>query len=460
MTKYTKEIKLAIYHEWIDDDRRGAYLSRKYGMRPGEIAYMVALLQRHGEGILDRPQQKYTYDFKLAAIDRVLLGGEALRQVSLDLGLTNQGILANWLRSFKENGYTVITKKKGRPPKNAQKQGQTTDQRAGRAGKETYSRACIRKKIGGLNSRTEEPRKEELARAITELRQELRLSVKYIIDVINADPGLPHISRSNYYYQTHKPDKDSGNQKMMDRIKEIYLEHSQRYGYRRIYGQLRREGYEINHKKVQRLMQKMGLFGISIRKRRKYSSYYGVVQGKIKPDLIKRNFYAILPDRHWFTDVTEFHLKDQKLYLSPIIDGCTQEIISYNISKHPDLKQVMTMLDDAFEKHPALNGLIFHSDRGWQYQHYAYQAALANRGIDQSMSRLGNSLDDGLMEGFFGILKREMFYGQEHKYKDLNELEQAIHKYIDYYNNVRIKTGRKNMTPIEYRNHVLTTLTA
>ena len=150
MTKYTKEIKLAIYHEWIDDDRRGAYLSRKYGMRPGEIAYMVALLQRHGEGILDRPQQKYTYDFKLAAIDRVLLGGEALRQVSLDLGLTNQGILANWLRSFKENGYTVITKKKGRPPKNAQKQGQTADQRTGRAGKETYSRACIHKKLEAL----------------------------------------------------------------------------------------------------------------------------------------------------------------------------------------------------------------------------------------------------------------------------------------------------------------------
>ncbi|WP_308444378.1 IS3 family transposase, partial [Lactobacillus delbrueckii] len=252
MTKYTKEIKLSIYHEWVDDDRRGAYLSRKYGMRPGEIAYMVALLQRHGEGILDRPQQKYTADFKLAAIDRVLLGGEALRQVSLDLGLTNTGILANWLRSFKENGYTVITKKKGRPPKNAQKQGQTADQRIGRAGKEAYSRACIHKKIGGLNSRTQEPRKEELARAINELRQELRLSVKYIIDVINTNPGLPHISRSNYYYQTHKLDKDSGNQKLMDRIKEIFLEHRQRYGYRRIYGQLRREDYEVNHKKVQR----------------------------------------------------------------------------------------------------------------------------------------------------------------------------------------------------------------
>lgn len=87
MTKYTKEIKLAIYHEWVNDYRRGAYLSRKYGMGRGGIQYLVGLIQKHGEDILDRPQQKYTADFKLAAIDRVLLGGEALRQVSLDLGL-------------------------------------------------------------------------------------------------------------------------------------------------------------------------------------------------------------------------------------------------------------------------------------------------------------------------------------------------------------------------------------
>ena len=113
MTKYTKEIKLAIYHEWVYDHRRGTYLSRKYGMGRGGIQYLVDLIQKHGEDVLDRPQQKYTADFKLAAIDRVLLGGEALRQ----LGLTNTGILANWLRSFKKNGHTVITKKKGRPPK-------------------------------------------------------------------------------------------------------------------------------------------------------------------------------------------------------------------------------------------------------------------------------------------------------------------------------------------------------
>ena len=92
MTKYTKEIKLAIYHEWVNDHRKGTYLSRKYGMGRGRIQYLVGLIQKHGEDILDRPQQKYTADFKLAAIDRVLLGSESLRQVSLDLGLAKQSV--------------------------------------------------------------------------------------------------------------------------------------------------------------------------------------------------------------------------------------------------------------------------------------------------------------------------------------------------------------------------------
>ena len=92
MTKYTKEIKLAIYYEWVDDHRRGTYLRQKYGMGRGEIRYLVDLIQKHGEDILDRPQQKYTADFKLAAIDRVLLGSESLRQVSLDLGLAKQSV--------------------------------------------------------------------------------------------------------------------------------------------------------------------------------------------------------------------------------------------------------------------------------------------------------------------------------------------------------------------------------
>lgn len=94
----------------------------------------------------------------------------------------------------------------------------------------------------------------------------------------------------------------------------------------------------------------------------------------------------------WYTDITEFNLKGKKLYLSPIIDGCGRDIVAYNISRHPNLKQVMTMLNDAFKNNQALNGLVFHTDRGWQYQH-----ELAIRGIEQSVSRKGRSPDDGLM---------------------------------------------------------------
>ena len=108
----------------------------------------------------------------------------------------------------------------------------------------------------------------------------------------------------------------------------------------------------------------------------------------------------------------------------------------------------------AFGTNPALNGLIFHTDQGWQYQHPQFQAWLKNHGISQSMSRKGNSLD-GLMAGFFGILKREMFYGFEKQFKNLTELEDAIRDYIEYYNQKRIKIKLKGLTPLEYRQLVL-----
>ena len=289
---------------------------------------------------------------------------------------------------------------------------------------------------------------------VTELRQELHVTVSFILNIINSNPDLPHLSKSNYYYVLKQNDKDSKNHQIMKRIKEIFEEHKHRYGYRRITAQLHIEGIKINHKKVKRLMKKMHLFGIAIRRRRKYSSYRGTV-GEIKPNLICRNFLAILPDRKWYSDITEFHLNGEKLYLSPIMDGCTHEIISYTLSRRPVLEQVMTMLDLAYKAHPALNGLIFHTDQGWQYQHSTFQKWLTDHGIEQSMSRKGNSLDDGLMEGFFGILKREMWYGFEKNFKNLDELEDAIKEYIYYYNNFRIKSSIKNHTPIQYRNMVL-----
>ena len=111
------------------------------------------------------------------------------------------------------------------------------------------------------------------------------------------------------------------------------------------------------------------------------------------------------------------------------------------------------MLEIAFNKYHNLDGLIFHSDQGWQYQMEPYRKLLASKGIRQSMSRKGNCLDNSVMENFFGLMKNEMFYGHEYEFETLEQLKEAMINYIEYYNNYRIKEKLKGMTPIEYRNH-------
>lgn len=453
MSKLTKQDKIHIFEEWTLEHKRGVYLSKKYGITRTNINYLVNLIKIHGLSILDKPHTQYSKEYKDRAIKRVLFGNEAVVPVALELGLSSAGMLSNWIRSYRENGYNVVIKQKGRRTHEQEKAeriraAQARKRRATSPEFKAYCRKRIYKKIGCLGSKKKEPTKTEIAQAVTELRHELGLTVKKTIEIINANEDLPHISRSNYYDVYTREDKDQANHgDVMKRIREIYDEIKDRYvapGYRRITHILHREGYQINRKTVNRLMRKMNLYGYVMKRRHPYSSYQGDIKGRVKPDLIKRKFFALRPNMKWYTDITEFNLKGQKLYLSPIIDGCGRDIVAYNISRHPNLKQVMTMLDDAFKTNQALNGLIFHTDRGWQYQHKAYQHELALRGIEQSMSKKGCSPDDGLMEGFFGILKRKMFYGFEKTFKTMGELEQAIKEYIHYYNHDRIKTVLKN----------------
>ena len=155
----------------------------------------------------------------------------------------------------------------------------------------------------------------------------------------------------------------------------------------------------------------MKVLGLSarIRRKRKYSSYQGEI-GKKADNLIQRQFEATKPMEKCYTDVTEFAIpaSSQKLYLSPVLDGFNSEIIAYNLSTSPNLAQVKMMLEQAFtENH--YEHTILHSDQGWQYQHRYYYHFLKDKGIQPSMSRKGNSPDNGMMESFFGILKSEMF---------------------------------------------------
>ena len=212
--------------------------------------------------------------------------------------------------------------------------------------------------------------------------------------------------------------------------------------------ELLHRGFKVGHNKVLRLMKKMNLQALMPKV--KYHSYKGEV-GKKAPNIIERNFVATKPNEKWTTDVSQFNCPFGKAYISPILDMYTSEIISWDLSLSPNLEQVNNMLDRAFEKYDNLEGLIFHSDQGWQYQHEHYQTRLLDKGIRQSMSRKGNCYDNCIMESFFGTLKNEMFYGFENNFKTFEQFYNAISEYIDYYNNKRIQSKTKWMPPALYR---------
>ena len=151
--------------------------------------------------------------------------------------------------------------------------------------------------------------------------------------------------------------------------------------------------------------------------------------------------------------MTEFKVDNEKVYLSPMIDLFNQEVISYEVRKSVALPLVTDMLKTATARLKPNEKPVVHSDQGWQYQNKQYQNHLKEKGLQQSMSRKGNCLDNAVAENFFGILKSEMYHNET--FKDVNELIENIKEYIHYYNNERIKLKLKGLSPIQYRNQAL-----
>ncbi len=264
--------------------------------------------------------------------------------------------------------------------------------------------------------------------------------------------------KATYMYWQKRFNRENPNKELEETILKIHNENKD-FGYRRMHAMLCKQGYVVNKKRVQRIMQKLGLQVTSFtRKSRKYSSYKGKV-GKVAPNRIHRRFHTHIPHQKITTDTTEFKYYEvdakgrmaiKKLYLDPFMDMCNGEILSYSISKQPSATGIMTALKEAISiTSDCPYRRTFHSDRGWAYQMKTYTHTLKEHRIFQSMSRKGNCYDNSVMENFFGILKQEMYYGVI--YYSYEELKETIEKYIVYYNKQRIKQKLGWMSPVEYR---------
>jgi len=258
------------------------------------------------------------------------------------------------------------------------------------------------------------------------------------------------LARSTFYYQIKSQETGDKYAAVKSRIRKIYDRHKGRYGYRRVTDTLKQAGQLINHKTVQRLMTQLGLK--SLVRPKKYRSYRGPAHVHVA-NLLQRQFKAERFGEKWVTDVTEFKVGSEKLYLSPVMDLYNGEIVSYQTSRSPQFHMVDRMLKKAISTLKGTLRPMLHSDQGWQYQMHAYRRTLAENGITQSMSRRGNCLDNAAMESFFGTLKSECFY--LNRFSSIEQLQIALRKYMHYYNHHRIKSKLKGLSPVQYRTQSL-----
>ena len=417
----------------------------------------------HNEGKERTPRRKRVYintaehprnppvSVKLDALHRCFESGEEVKSVSEDIGYSRASIYT-WRRKYLKGGVAALMNSKDILP-------------------------------GTMQPGDPHPNDQELAALQAQIR-EMQLEIdllKETINVIKKDPGIDMkalknrekaavvddlkgkyplpvlldqlgLARSSYYYQESLLNRDDKYTKIRQRIREIFEENKERYGYRRIYGVLKNEGIVLSEKVVRRVMQEEGL-SVRVRKRRKYSSYAGEISPEV-PNILQRDFHAEKPNEKWLTDITEFAIPAGKVYLSPVVDCFDGMLVSWSIGTRPDAVLVNRMLEKAVgtlgkEEHPVL-----HSDRGCHYRWPGWIERTKNAGLVRSMSKKGCSPDNSACEGFFGRLKNEMFYGKDWRGISIDTFIAILNDYLIWYNEKRIKVSLGYMSPKEYRHSI------
>jgi len=263
-----------------------------------------------------------------------------------------------------------------------------------------------------------------------------------------------HITRSAYYHwkRGEQSPSERENERLAQKVEKLHAADPSK-GYRRIADDLNAtapEGKRFNDKRALRLMRKLGIQS-SVKGRHNCCTRAARHPEYTTENILNRKFHADKPNEKWVTDVSEFkyecNKETHKLYLSAILDLCDKRVVAFQISDRNDNRLVFDTLDKAVAENPTAHPL-FHSDRGFQYTSRAFHTKLVEYGMTQSMSRVGHCIDNGPMEGFWGILKRERYYGKT--FTSREELVHMIQTYIWYYNHRRLQRKLDVMTPWAY----------
>lgn len=280
--------------------------------------------------------------------------------------------------------------------------------------------------------------------AIKEVHEKHRYPISSLCKISN-------VSKSGYFkwLKHQKTYNDIRNEKIANIIEKIHSDYPDK-GYRRIRDDLYRYyNINVNDKRILRICRVL-----QIKSTIKYKNNGCTIQNQhptyTTENILNRNFKADAPDEKWLTDVSEFHYyvngEKHRLYLSAILDLYDRRIVAYTIGDSNNTELVYNMFDFAVKNNPKAHP-IFHSDRGYQYTNRTFHSKLVAAGMTQSMSRIARCIDNGPMEGFWGIIKRERYYGK--KFNSRKELVDMIENYINYYNNSRLQRKLGVLTPFE-----------
>ncbi|WP_442961555.1 IS3 family transposase [Pseudomonas sp. C5pp] len=445
MGKYTEQFKLTAITAYLEGSQGFRKVAQHFGIDFSLLRRWVAGYQVDANLSPRSHGRRYTEEFKRRVLKYMLEHRLSLRQTAAHFDLGQSSQIGIWLRQHYSGSpvATLAKQRKSAVPKKIKPIKPTDTNDAEKSREQLLSELeylrmenDVLKELKG-SARGEGANTDEKALIVCKFRH------KYPLPDLLQMVGL---ARSTFYYQIKCQQKPDRHASLKELVQRVYHEEKGLYGYRRIALAIRNQGTLVNKKVIERLMAELGLQ--SVVRPKKYRSYRGIV-GKVAMNLLERNFVAQRPNQKWVTDVTEFKVAQQKLYLSPVMDLYNGEIIAYETACRPTYGLVGNMLEKALDGLGEKPKLVIHSDQGWHYQQPQYRHKLAARGVKQSMSRKGNCLDNAAMESFFGTLKSEFFYLK--RFESVEQLKAGLEEYIHYYNHDRIRLKLNGLSPVSYR---------